>query len=81
MRALVALAAVSVISGCGGSDKAAAPVATTAVSMVKSYRFDPSRIEIAAGVTPEMRAAWPTVSGRCALSFCWTSIDRPRSAR
>ena len=31
----------------------------------------------AAGVTPEMRLAWPTVSGRCWLSFCCTSADKP----
>ena len=36
---------------------------------------------IAAGVTPEMRAAWPTVSGRCWLSFCCTSVERPRTVR
>lgn len=51
MRALLALTAVLVASGCGGADEAAAPVATTEVSMAKSYRFDPSRIEIAAGET------------------------------
>ena len=38
-----------------------------------------SSSEIAAGVTPEMRAAWPIVSGSCAFSFCCTSIDRPRT--
>ena len=40
-----------------------------------------SRSEIAAGVIPEMRAAWPIVSGRCQLSFCWTSAERPRTSR
>ena len=35
--------------------------------------------EIAAGVTPEMREAWPMVSGFTRLSFCWTSIDRLRT--
>jgi uncharacterized membrane protein (DUF4010 family) len=35
----------------------------------------------AAGVTPEIRAAWPRVSGRCRLSFCCTSTDRPRTPR
>src|SRR6185503_2396252 len=39
-----------------------------------------SKREIAAGVTPEMRDAWPTVSGRCWLSFCWTSIESPRTS-
>ena len=38
-----------------------------------------SSSEIAAGVMPEMRAAWPIVSGRCWLSFCCTSVDRPRT--
>src|SRR6476646_3716289 len=33
--------------------------------------------EIAAGVTPEMRAAWPTVRGRWRSSFCWTSTESP----
>ena len=33
-----------------------------------------SSSEIAAGVTPEMRAAWPIVSGLCRLSFCCTSV-------
>ena len=31
--------------------------------------------EIAAGVTPEIREAWPSVSGRCFCSACRTSID------
>ena len=31
----------------------------------------------AAGVTPEMRLACPTVSGLCWLSFCCTSADKP----
>ena len=31
----------------------------------------------AAGVTPEMRAACPTVSGRCWFNFCCTSADKP----
>src|SRR5476651_1285682 len=39
------------------------------------------RSEIAAGVTPWMRAAWPTVSGRCCVSFCCTSFDSPRTPR
>ena len=32
-----------------------------------------SSSETAAGVTPEMRDAWPSVAGRCAASFCRTS--------
>ena len=36
-----------------------------------------SRIDTAAGVTPGMRPAWPTVAGRTSASFCRTSCDRP----
>jgi plastocyanin len=49
---LAGLAAVSLIglaAGCGGAAITGEPVATTKVTMVKSYRFDPSRIEIKAG--------------------------------
>jgi plastocyanin len=49
MRRLVLLGAVVLAAGCGGSGEPAAPVATNQVSMAKSYRFDPSRIEIKAG--------------------------------
>lgn len=51
MTRLLALAVVAVVAGCGGSNETAAPVATTSVSMAKSYRFDPPRIEIDAGET------------------------------
>jgi plastocyanin len=54
MRRLLALSAVLLAAGCGGSDEPAAPVATTDVSMAKSYRFDPSRIEVEAGA----RVTW-----------------------
>ena len=52
-RPLISLAAGSlatlvVAAGCGGSESGE-PVATTKVSMAKSYRFDPKRIEIEAG--------------------------------
>src|SRR5690606_24339787 len=41
------------------------------------YRFIwISNSEMAAGVTPEMRLAWPMVSGCAALSRCLTSMDR-----
>jgi hypothetical protein len=33
---------------------------------------------MAAGVTPEMRDAMPSVSGRCLLSFCRTSMRQRR---
>src|SRR5581483_11619276 len=36
-----------------------------------------SSSETAAGVIPEILAACPRVSGRCSLSFCWASIERP----
>ncbi len=39
-----------------------------------------SRMAIAAGVTPEMRAAWPRESGRISLSFWRTSLERPATA-
>ena len=50
---LIALAAGSlatlvVAAGCGGSESSE-PVATTEVTMAKSYRFDPEAVEIQAG--------------------------------
>ena len=50
---LIALAAGSlatlvVAAGCGGSESSE-PVATTEVTMAKSYRFDPKAVEIQAG--------------------------------
>ena len=47
--ALIALLGV-VAAGCGGTQDSE-PVATTEVTMVKSYRFDPETIEIQAGQT------------------------------
>jgi plastocyanin len=44
------LAVTVVAAGCGGTGSTA-PVATTAVSMAKSYRFAPKTIEINAGQT------------------------------
>jgi plastocyanin len=44
-------AAAFLAAGCGGSGESSEPVATTEVQMVKSYRFDPKVIEIAAGET------------------------------
>ena len=49
-RGLVFLLVV-LLAGCGGSDESSAPVATTEVTMAKSYRFDPETIEIQAGQT------------------------------
>jgi plastocyanin len=47
----VALAAgVLLVAGCGGTGTSE-PVATTKVTMAKSYRFDPKTIEIKAGQT------------------------------
>ena len=53
LPAAALLAATLVAAGCGGSgDHAGAdPVATTMVTMAKSYRFDPEAISIAAGDT------------------------------
>ena len=55
---LVVLAAGSfatlvVAAGCGGSENSE-PVATTEVTMAKSYRFDPKVVEIQAG----QRVTW-----------------------
>jgi plastocyanin len=44
------LVATVVAAGCGGTGTSE-PVATTKVSMAKSYRFDPNTIEINAGDT------------------------------
>ena len=54
MRSVLALvlagAFVAIAAGCGSAADAA-PVATTKVTMVKSYRFDPGTIEVNAGAT------------------------------
>ena len=50
MTRLAALLLVAVAAGCGGAESSA-PVATTEVTMAKSYRFDPERIEVQAGQT------------------------------
>jgi plastocyanin len=51
LPAVAVLAVTVVAAGCGGGTGSTAPVATTAVSMAKSYRFDPKTIEINAGQT------------------------------
>jgi plastocyanin len=51
VAALAATAVLGLAVGCGGSDATASPVATTEVTMAKSYRFDPEVIEIEAGQT------------------------------
>jgi plastocyanin len=48
---LVAALAALVVAGCGDSGESSTPVATTEVTMAKSYRFDPKVIEIEAGQT------------------------------
>jgi plastocyanin len=48
-RTLLAALLLAVPAGCGNSAEADAPVATTEVSMAKSYRFEPRSIEIEAG--------------------------------
>jgi plastocyanin len=50
LPAAVVLVATVVAAGCGGTGTSE-PVATTKVSMAKSYRFDPKTIEIKAGDT------------------------------
>jgi plastocyanin len=47
---VLAAAFVAVGAGCGSSADAA-PVATTQVTMAKSYRFDPKNVEVDAGAT------------------------------
>ena len=44
-------AAALVTAGCGGSGASSEPVATTEVSMAKSYVFEPKVIEVDAGET------------------------------
>jgi plastocyanin len=44
-------AAALVAAGCGGSGESSEPVATTEVSMAKSYVFEPKVIEVEAGET------------------------------
>jgi len=51
LPALAALAAV-LAAGCGGSDPLdSEPVATTEVSLPKSYKFEPAVIEVEQGAT------------------------------
>ena len=50
-RALLAALMLALAAGCGDSAEAETPVATTEVSMAKSYRFEPKRIEVDAGQT------------------------------
>ena len=60
-------------------ERHARPSCTTGAASARRLRCTSSS-EIAAGVTPWMRAACPTVSGRCCASFCATSFERPRIA-
>ena len=48
---IAAVAVVAAVAGCGGGNGDAQPVATTQVSMAKSYRFDPAAIQISSGDT------------------------------
>jgi plastocyanin len=50
LPAVAVLAVTAIAAGCGATDSSV-PVATTAVSMAKSYRFAPNAIEIKAGQT------------------------------
>ena len=53
------------------------------VSLSRGFRWNLSRAtsstEIAAGVTPEIRDAWPMEAGRTRLSFSLTSLENPRT--
>ena len=51
LLAAAALAAFLAAAGCGGSGVSGPAEKTTEVTMAKSYRFDPERIEIQAGQT------------------------------
>ena len=51
LLAAAALAAFLAAAGCGGSGVSGPAERTTEVTMAKSYRFDPERIEIQAGQT------------------------------
>ena len=44
-------AAALVAAGCGGSGESGEPVATTEVSMARSYVFEPKVVEVEAGET------------------------------
>ena len=48
---VAAVAATLVLAGCGGSGDTSGPVATTSVTMAKSYVFEPSAIVVDAGAT------------------------------
>jgi plastocyanin len=48
-RVLAAALLLVVATGCGTSGEAATPVATTEVTMAKSYRFEPKAIQVDAG--------------------------------
>jgi plastocyanin len=50
LPAAAAVLAATLLAACGGVGSSK-PVATTAVSMAKSYRFDPVVIEVKAGDT------------------------------
>ena len=52
-RLLLPIAALVVVvaAGCGGSGVSGPLVRTDHVTMIKSYRFDPDRVEIKAGQT------------------------------
>jgi len=53
LRRLVALLFVvlAIVGGSGCASSAAAPVKTAAVTLPRSYRFDPASIEVRAGTT------------------------------
>ena len=72
-RAQAQLQGVQAVAQARGERVAhAAPVAAKSRLRLRLRWISSS--EIAAGVTPDMRAAWPSVSGRCFESFCRTSM-------
>jgi plastocyanin len=52
---LVAALAIVALGAACGAGESAEPVATTEVTMAKSYRFDPKTIEVEAGATVTWR--------------------------
>ena len=57
--------------------KSAVKINRTFHSKHYSPRFN--IIEIAAGVIPEIRLAWPIETGRCCSNFARTSLDKPET--
>ena len=50
-RSALAFLAASVLIGCGAAGASPSPAATSAVSLPKSYRFEPAAIAVPSGTT------------------------------